>query len=219
MEVAAPLFAAIVMTVAGLLDLLYREMEPLYWFYATLIGGLLYLSEYHWLLARADLILVGLALVPVGLMLALYMAGVMGGADVMAMLFLSLAYPLAPDALLPIPVLTILYASIPSLAHRVWMASRVCGKPRCLLAGKVRVEAWRLLRDPRLRWWLVSDKRLGGLDVGAEIWEVVAKLGPKELVEVSPGLPYVAHLAVGFITALILGDRPVLWALRVLMGL
>ncbi|MEB3860611.1 MAG: hypothetical protein GSR84_00135 [Desulfurococcales archaeon] len=218
MDYLPAVVAVVVMGVAGILDLLYREIEPLYWFYATLLGGLAYLKTHGGLLGQAEPILLGLALAPALVMAGLYAAGLMGGADVLAMVFLSLAYPLAPGSLLPVPVLAILYASPLSVAHRIWMLCRVVRGPRCLVSGRIRVPGYRLLSDPRLRWWLVSDKRAGGLDVGGETWEIVAKLGPREPVEATPGLPYVTHLAAGTILAVILGDDPVLGLVELLAG-
>ena len=204
-------YIIVVMTVAGVLDLLYREIEPLYWVYSTLVGAVLYLKEAGHLLEELSLIHMILAILPVLVVAALYMAGAIGGADLLALVFLAASSPYLPGDILPVTVQAVIYASIPSLIHRIIMAWRGCGRASCLLSGRVRVEGWRLLRDPRFRWWLVSDRRLGKPAIDLENWEAVARLGGGEaVVEASPGLPYTAHLAVGTVAASLLGDEPIL---------
>ncbi len=203
-------YIIVVMVVAGLLDLLYREIEPLYWVYLTLAGAILYLKEAGHILEELSLVHMALAILPVLVVAVLYMAGAIGGADLLALVFLAASSPYLPGNILPVTVQAVIYASIPSLIHRIFMAWRACGVS-CIVSGRVRVEGWRLLRDPRFRWWLVSDRRLGRPAMDLENWEAVARLGGGEaVVEASPGLPYTAHLAIGTLIASLVGDEPII---------
>ncbi|MEB3774627.1 MAG: hypothetical protein GSR86_06870 [Desulfurococcales archaeon] len=205
---AAEVFTLAVLGVAGVIDLYYRDIEPLYWIYSIPAGAIIYINSMGSVLEDSPWILLVLALVPAVLTLILYMAGVMGGADFMALLFLGASYPLSSSSILPIPLQAVLYAGVFSAVHRIYVSARVCGF-RCIFRGRYRITIHELLTDPRFRWWIVATTPGGG-DVGADPLETVLRLARSgvEVLEASPGIPYVFHIFLGTLTAMIVGDEP-----------
>lgn len=207
------LYATLVMGYAAIEDVKRREVDTKVWILATLAGApfsaLAALADVwkHMLFLLSSLLLVTLAY-------ALYRLCLIGGADVLAMAFIALIAP-AGHLLLPPLFLAVLYSPLSVLAYQLYSNYLFCGslEPRCLLAFSHKVEARRLIEDPRLRWWVVSGEACK--EESQE--DIVLRASGGELslqLEASPGHPYVAHLAVGMIATLLLGDLPIRFLLE-----
>ncbi len=196
-------YTGAVMAVAGALDAVYREVDPELWMAALPLGLGLGLASVAggspvagpWFLP----ILLGL--VVVALLGALYIVGMMGGADLFAGLLIALSAPVAPGSILPPVMLAILYQAPVIAGYMAWKYASLCGAG-CLVPGRARVRGRRLVTE--LSWWAPRGYRLE-----ADVHEVVAIEGLWDReVQVTPLMPWVAFLAVGYYASLLLGDLP-----------
>ncbi len=115
-----------VMTYAAYSDWKTREVEPKLWLITSIIGGILTITELYLLSTVAkNLFLWGLidflfSFLIFPFLYVMYKGGVLGGADMLAYLFLTFTLPWYPlilgiRAISPIPFLTLLYASISAI--------------------------------------------------------------------------------------------------------
>jgi hypothetical protein len=215
-----------VMSVAGYSDALKREVEPLLWLASSKLGlslGALCMAGH---VAQLGLPLFAavyaLSFAPAAVVYVLYRLGYMGGADFLALAFMAATLPLIEGTVVPAPMLAVIYSVAPTLAHRVLVGVMVCGWSRasCLVSLRVSVEAREIVYSRRSLWWIVVDERLGGRMLLEPHEAAVRVVGRRldERVEATPGMPYVAHLAVGLALALALGDGPVIALLSRLAG-
>lgn len=201
----------VILGLAGLLDVRSREVDPRFWLLAIALG----LPVTLWVNVENLRVLVVyqlLSLVVVIVAYAMYRTCMIGGADVLAFLTITLIAPLIPGSLVPTLYLAILYATIPGVAYQLYSAYLACGglKLGCMMRFRFKVKARLIVEDPRFRWWLVEGGGECSIEGDPKQLAVKASGGNLEsYITASPGHPYVAHLAVGYAIALILGDKPI----------
>ncbi|MEN3000124.1 MAG: A24 family peptidase [Acidilobaceae archaeon] len=207
-------YVTLVMIFAGISDIRTREVDPRLWLLAGIPGAPLALltavSEpfMYFLSLLLSLLVVAAAYV-------LYRLCIIGGGDVLAMLFIAVISPIG--TIIPSLFLAVLYSSVPSVLAQVYYNYRFCRslKLSCLMAGSHEVEARRLLEDPALRWWGVREEFCSEEDPH----DIIMRISGGDLsakVRASPGHPYVAHLAVGLLLTLLIRDMPILMWLEIL---
>jgi len=200
-SLAAALWTGLILGVAGVLDLVYREVDPELW----MVGLPLALALGAAGMAGQDY--PGPLWLPYlmgGLLaasfLALYWLGLLGGADVWAAVLLWLGVP-AYNTLLPSLYGALLYSAPLTVAYVITVSARRCGID-CVVRG-VPMEGWRLVEE---RWWAPRGYRME-----SDVHELVAVEGLYDrMVRATPLMPLVAFIAVGYIVYLLVGDRPLL---------
>ncbi|MDM7274581.1 MAG: hypothetical protein P3X22_000425 [Thermoprotei archaeon] len=212
----------VVLGYAALLDVRFREVTPRYWVLAGVPGALvsvpIYVLGYDF---RVLAVYYLASIIVVAVVYVMYRFCMMGGADVLALALISVLAPIRPGSFMPFIYLAVLYSVIPGLAYQVYSGFKVCGSLdfKCAARLKYRVKAGRLLGDEGFKWWLVDVE--GGCSIDEDLRSAVAKASkgdPEAYVVASPGHPYVAHLAIGYAIALVLGDLPIFWVLGFLKG-
>ncbi len=205
-------YTLVVLVLAGFLDVRSREVPPRYWLVAIAVGLPVTIvvnsGDLGTLIAYQLLSLV--VVVPSYLM---YRACMLGGADVLAFLAIALLAPLRHGSLIPLLYLAVLYATIPAIAYHVYSATIACNgfNVRCVARMKFKVKARHIAEDPRFKWWLVDVKGECAIEGDPRALALKASQGDLEAyVTATPGHPYVAHLAVGYLIALAIGDKPIL---------
>jgi len=200
---AAQAYAALVLVAAGVLDAVYREIDPELWLAAlpaaAPLGAAVALESPDWRLYY------GLSALIVAVVAALYWLGYMGGGDVGAAAVLAVALPYSPSSILPPLYAAVIYSAPIYLAWMAWTLARECGFP-CVARARARFTGRRLAaRD----WW--SPAGLG--EPVGDAHEVVAEAGAwdREL-EAAPLAPWVSLLAAGYLAFLALGDPLLLLA-------
>jgi len=207
-----PVYTLLVLGYAALLDVKSREVPPVYWALAIAVGLPISLAAYRGELAYT-LVYHLSSLAVVLLAYAMYRLCLIGGADVLAFLTLSILAPRLPGSLVPALYLAILYSAIPGLAYHVYSAILACGGLRlgCIVRHKFSVKARLIVEDPRFRWWLVEGG--GGCSIEGDPRQLALRASGGDLesyITASPGHPYIAHLAVGYALALLVGDEPLI---------
>ena len=191
-------YLAAALAVPAALDLLYREVDPEIWAPLLIVGagiGFYYATSTGMPLVLYYGASLALALVA-GL---LYLAGLLGGADALAMTLIALTLPVPPRPGLPPVVVVTFYATLLSLVHRTIIMVRV-GGPRAALRSALEVRAEELLSDPRYRWWIPR-----GVHVEEDMLQhIAANLGGK--LRAGPGTPLVFHMLLGLLAYTVLGD-------------
>ncbi len=195
-------FVLVVLGAAGVLDLVYREVDPEVWLVslppAVALGAVSvvdagYLGGMWW----APYVL---GLVPVVLLAGLYVSGLVGGADLGALALVAVGVPVIEGSILPPVYLAVVYGAPVAAGYYVYSLARVCGL-RCVARGRAVLDAGRLLE---LKWW--HPRGLG--EPVVEAHEALASAGVWGRVEASPLLPMVFVVWVGFVAALVVGDDP-----------
>ncbi len=189
-----------ILLLAGIVDIKSRDIDPIVWMVGVPLAAGLYVYTCGSMLEGLGpllLPLLALAYVPAVVSLALYKLGLIGGADVWALTLLAAGFPFHPQLPVPSSLAAVIVGNMTMMVHRIIVVRRVCGI-KCIMKARVRIEAERILSDPRMAFWIVSTDK--GMDVSQEPWEVVARQGisGRNKVAATPGLPYVAHIALGF---------------------
>lgn len=206
------LIALVTLIVAAIQDIKKREVSPTIWLVATPVAAALTLIDTN-ILELAYLLA---SLLPAFVAFVLYRLCMIGGADVIALLFLAVAVPQGDGLLLPPTYLTITYSLLPAVAYQLYSNSLICrGGVACMLSQSHEVEVERLMNDERFRWWIPEGEACSEEDPREIIARAAGGDGGK-LVRVSPGHPYVAHLAVGYILTILIGDLPLRLAMSAL---
>ncbi len=186
------------LAIAGLSDVKSRDIDPIFWMITIpLATGVYAYSCGPQTTSLGTLLppLLAIAYMPAIVSFILYKLGLLGGADVWALTLIASGFPLHPALPIPSTLATVIIGSMTMMLHRAASVARVCGIG-CIIKARIRVDAGRIISDPRMRFWIVDSGE--GVDVSQEPWEIVARnWGSKRLVKASPGLPYIAHLALG----------------------
>ena len=186
------------LAIAGLSDVKSRDIDPVFWMISIpLATGVYAYSCGPQTVSLGSLLLplLAIAYMPAIVSLVLYKLGLLGGADVWALTLIAAGFPLHPALPIPSTLAAVIIGSVTMMMHRAASVARVCGI-RCVIKARVRVDSGRIISDPRMRFWIVDAGE--GIDVSQEPWEIVARnWSSKRLVKASPGLPYIAHLALG----------------------
>ncbi len=231
------IYVLAVILVASYWDLKKREIEPVYWLYASAISVLLsflglqvegitlnYLYVY--------LVLSGIAIALLG---TLYMVGYMGGADLYALVFitLSMPVPLFASSLIPVPLLTVLYSALSSIAvpfyfcfhnltHNYGVLRRSTYKRKLVLCFLGTPQTVRDYIRGKGFWFPLTvpgeeESVRYTFDIEEEPEEHRAKLksmvdkglvSENDYVWVTMGLPYVVFILIGYVLSIIIGDYP-----------
>ena len=186
------------LAIAGLSDVKSRDIDPVFWMISIpLATGVYTYSCGPQTVSLGSLLLplLAIAYVPAIVSLILYKLGLLGGADVWALTLIAAGFPLHPALPVPSTLAAVIIGSVTMMLHRAASVARVCGV-KCIVKPRIRVDAERVIGDSRMRFWILDAG--DGVDVSQEPWEIVARnWGSKRVVKASPGLPYVAHLALG----------------------
>lgn len=185
------------------MDYLYREVDPELWIIPAPAGlalGLVSVARNFpgplWLpyLFNAFIILV---------FYLLHRLDLLGGADLAAVIFVSLSLPVLKDSIMPTVVLVTLYSAPFILGYYLLELGVRCGLT-CVKRFRVKAKGSELVS--RYRWWYPSSWRIEG-----DPHEVIARMNAWDrMVEASPLLPLVTALSLGLITSIILGDTPII---------
>ncbi len=188
--------AVVGLLIAGVMDVLFREIDPELWppfLILSIPTGLsCTLENYDPSIVKIFYIF-GLAFV--GIVGLIYLAGAIGGADLFSLLlvFISMPTPLEGGLGLPPVIVVSLIAAVLSLVYRVITISRATSLSDSLKMS-VKVSKEDLLRDKRFAWWIPR-----GVNIEDE-WAIAILDIEEDKVEASPGSPFIALL---FISTLI----------------
>ncbi len=228
---ASTLYVVSVMSIAGYEDALKREVEPLLWLSSSKLGlslGALCMASHVDSLGPTLFAMVyALSFAPALTVYVLYRLGYMGGADFLALAFMAALLPLLKGSIVPAPMLAVIYSLPSMLAHRLVVGAMICSPDRrwgylaCLASLRVSLRARDVVYSRRSLWWIIDDERLGEHRIFMEPHEAAVRVVGRRLddrVRATPGMPYVTHLAVGLALAVVLGDRPILALLSILLS-
>ncbi len=195
-------FTAAVLFAAALMDIAYREVDPIYWYIAGKAGLILSMAESLAMGLDPSIYLISLvaSFVPAVAALILYYYCLLGGSDVAALAFIAVSSPLPVPGAPPIPpsAAGILAGGLYALVYYAAKLAAACGLT-CLTRGKAVVTSRQLAFNPFYRWWLPRVEG-GSCSIEASPPEVAALRGGS--VEASPGIPLVAAIALGYATYL-----------------
>lgn len=223
---AARAIVATTLVLTSYLDYRYRDVEPIIWYVAIRaalpLGLLCFLrSDYP---LEAAIVGNAAALIVAG---GLYMAGLLGGGDVMAITLIALLTPSSPGELLPPSLLALLYGSLivalvmPAMClYNILRASKRSALARlaaehgalkatftCFTGILLQVEV-----AIRRGWFYPAKHEVGHSykiiesDPPELLAEIAASRSNDSLVWVTPGLPQIMFILVGYILAILLGD-------------
>lgn len=186
-----------------MLDYFYREVDPEIWIIPAPLAialGLASTVHYTQLPLWFPYLFNG---VIVGVVALIYYLGFMGGGDLAAVAFTSVALPVIHGSVLPTSLLMILYSGLYLPLYYLGELLRRCGST-CLPRLRARVTGYELVG--KYKWWHPLGWRIEG-----DPHEVVALMNAwdREL-DAAPLLPQVTLLFLGLLTAVIVGDAPIL---------
>ncbi|BAN89563.1 hypothetical protein [Aeropyrum camini] len=197
--------ASLLLAVAGIMDLLWREIEPAYWYISLKIvlltvAASLYLQGGVPAAPSKVTLQLGFTLLLVAVSILLYKMCMLGGSDVAAFTLIALASPYSPS--LPIPPLaaSLLAATPPAVAYIILSYARLR-----LNRGVVTPED--LAFNPRFKWWIPSargeavEKLFQGCRLDADPPALAALGGGR--VRAEPGIPLVAFIALGYLAYIV----------------
>ena len=204
---AALVYGLATLGLAALLDLLYQEVDPEYWFLA--IPPAVPLGAYLALETPFPHLVYLLNAVLVLLVAGLYLAGYMGGADLGAVALAAAATPVVPGGLLPTVYLAVLYSAPAAAAYYAFRLYRAC-HAGCLRRLGLEAEGRRIVE---MKWWV---PRLGQAPLAEDAHETLALRNLwSERVRASPLIPWVTVFYAGYLAAAVLGEEPILALLGV----
>ena len=220
---------------ASYLDLRFREVEPAYWYaWLRVLAPLGFMEVYiqHGSgipqLPPGHFVVYVLASNAASVIVAYgaYLAGLLGGGDVLALLLIAMGDPITPHTILPPSLLSLLYGSVTALLITLYHCVLNIVKSRALLIELVRRKgvllglracftAYPLVVKEALRrgWLFPAHWELGKYSVvEADPPELLAQLAEERgldgTVWVTLGLPQILFIMIGFLASLLLGDKP-----------
>ncbi|MCE4611023.1 MAG: hypothetical protein F7B17_03535 [Desulfurococcales archaeon] len=198
-------YTLIILVLAGLFDVVYREVDPLYWYLAGKAGFLLSLADAinMGIPPKVYMTLIAISLAPALGAFLLYRLCLLGGSDVWALAFIAVSSPLPVTPYLPIPpsIAAAGLGGVVALVYYIFKLLSACGIP-CLLRGSVKVSSRELVYSSFYRWWLPKASSGGSCTIEQSAPEVAASKGG--YVEASPGIPLGAGIALGYAIYLVL---------------
>ena len=232
LEWARLLWSIFIMGITALMDLKTREVRPELWVIAIVVGTTLMLFEMSKVAFIFFAIYILLSLAPLPVLIYMMLKGGLGGADVLAYLFLSLTLPYSAiiRTVLPIPLVVLFYASLimlptslirllRNLTSKEFMehleARGIKGKTRLsmLISGKLvsveeylKMKFWYPLEEIRESEEGVNFIPRGRFDVEEEDAEHKRKI--RELVEkgkLSPSEKIIVSYGIPFLVNMFLG--------------
>jgi len=217
-------------------DLRTREIEPKYWLVTGLIVLLACIISYREILSLERrvflmyLVTSLLALLIVGIS---YFIGIMGGADLFALIVIALGVPESVSpSLFGVPFLTTLYASLTSMVLPISFCvtniarhrKHLRGRPKMLCFLGLPFRASKLSSDPGFWFPLETYDEQGNRRVRftfniEEEPEDIRRLFKRliergvikkeQVVYATPGIPFLIFILIGYIISILLGDAPI----------
>ena len=232
-----PIILAVIATLAYATyrDLKYRDIPELTW-----VPAALFVITYNIYLGRYELIHTLFSLLPALAVLGMAFFDLIGGADALAMLLIAIAHP--SFLVVPISLLTFVLSLVPSLFLVLYylvsniFRRELLGRVNCvegsksvlLLSGKpmrvrdyLRSEFLFLLTVPTEKGFRCSVSADVDIDFEQEkriVMDAVRNgiISEDSLVWVSPALPHIAFIFVGYIISLLIPQE---WLLAFLVNL
>jgi preflagellin peptidase FlaK len=235
----------IALSYASYLDVRFREVEPAYWYAWSRILAPLGFAEAYMLykikfnvLAPKQFVLYAVILnaVAIGIAYGAYITSFLGGGDVLAVTLVSLADPVMARSILVPSMLSLLYGSLAAslvtiyfcvlnliqnrgllreLARRrgVFTALRACFTSYPTTVGEALRKGWLYPAA-----WEAGRYNVVEADPPEVLSRLAEERGFEGIVWVTPGLPQVLFITVGFIISLALGDKPLQAFLALIKG-
>ncbi len=226
--IASEALTLLALSAASIMDYKYREVEPAYWYAVLRIA--IPLGALYMIACKPPLplrVYLGMDAAALGIAAAAYLAGLLGGGDVLAVAVIAAATPARLGELVVPSMLALLYgglaAALIPLAYCVLNVSRYRGLlarlarergaaralQACFSAVPVRVSE--ALRRPWLypASWEVGERySIVEANPPDMLAEIAAERGLDAVIWVTPGLPLVVFITIGYIATLVLGDKP-----------
>lgn len=235
--VTRDLYVLSVLLIASYWDIVKREIEPKYWLITGIIGLLLAFTSAITAGLNLDLYGYTLfSIIAIAIVGAFYYIGYMGGADLYAVAVIALTVPkqLVGEGLIPTPFMTVVYAAVVSALIPIYfclynLVSRdrrraIREVPRgyimCFLGVPKRPRDY---VNSKGFWFPLTTYENGELvtrysfQVEEEPEEHKQKIksllesreiGEDSFIWITPGIPFVLFILLGFILSIIIGDLP-----------
>ncbi|MEB2837312.1 MAG: hypothetical protein GSR80_000522 [Desulfurococcales archaeon] len=228
--IASKALALLALSAASVMDYKYREVEPAYWYAVLRIA--IPLGALYMIACKPPLplrIYLGMDAAALGIAAAAYLAGLLGGGDVLAIAVIAAATPAGLRELIVPSMLALLYGGLAAALipvaycvlnisrHSSLLASlaREGGASRAMQAcfSAVPVRVSEALRRPWLypTAWEVGERyNIVESNPPDMLAEIAAERGLDAIIWVTPGLPLVLFITIGYAAALALGDKPLI---------
>ncbi len=195
------MFPLIVYLVFGYLDWKYREIDPEHWYPLFILGSGI---GFHFGVSFGSFSLylmgISVSLIFVFILLVVYYLGVVGGADVYALLLIAVSMPVPLHGIGLPPVLSIiLYSSLLGLVYKILEAIRVVGLKRSFTLY-YKVDKRIYLESDSFKWWVPRE-----IAVESDLSEELAFV-KKRFIEITPGIPMITMLFFGLLIYVFFGD-------------
>ncbi len=198
----AELYALFVVGIAGLFDMIYREIDTELWMSSLPLGialGYLSLSNHPY----PKITPYALTFPVIVVLIILYYLGYIGGADAWLGVFLSLSLPVRSGSIIPAYYLAVIYSTPFILGYYLCSLYSTCSW-NCIRNRGVKVRGIELVE--KMKWWIPKGEKITGdpheIVASGNYWE--------ETVTASPLLPLVSLTWMGLVIAVILGDKPLI---------
>jgi preflagellin peptidase FlaK len=237
------LYVLLVLLIASYWDYRKREIEPVYWVYTGVIGLILSTSMYKmgYISINVETYTV-FSLIAVGIVGLFYLLGYMGGADLYAVVFIAVTIPgsLNNFEVIPPIFMTVIYAAMASALIPIYLClyNLISGKNRSIIFREKKGILLCFLGIPKRAkeyieskgYWFPLTTYVDGVLVTRYSFHVeeepdehrkdISNLLRKNIIEedsviwVTPGIPFVIFIFVGYILSIIISDIP----LQILFG-
>ncbi|MCE4605885.1 MAG: prepilin peptidase [Desulfurococcales archaeon] len=241
--VVRDLYVLFVLLIASYWDYRKREIEPAYWVYTSILGALLSLSMYKSGFIKLNIeAYIIFSLFAIGLVGLFYMLGYMGGADLYAIIFITVSVPMSLNSseIIPPTFMTVVYAAIASTFIPIYFCffnlvsperRRIIRKQDkglilCFLGIPKKVKEY-VTEDG---YWFPLTTYVNGELVTRYSFQVeeepddhrkrISDLLSRKIINegsiiwVTPGIPFVVFILIGYLLSIIISDIP----LQVLFG-
>jgi preflagellin peptidase FlaK len=231
------LYVFIVLLIASYWDIVKREIEPSYWLVTGFIGLLLVVLSVATASLNVDLYgYILFSIIAIAIIGAFYYIGYMGGADLYAVIVIAVTVPkqVLGKGLIPAPFMTVVYGAIISVLIPIYfclynLASKnrrraIKRTPKgyimCFLGIPKRPKEY---VNSKGFWFPLTTYESGMLvtrysfQIEEEPEEHRQKIkalldkneiGENDFIWITPGIPFVVFILLGFILSVIIGDLP-----------
>ena len=235
--VTRDLYVLSVLLIASYWDIVKREIEPKYWLITGAVGLLLAFTSTIIAGLNLDLYGYTLfSIIAIAIVGAFYYIGYMGGADLYAVAVIALTVPkqLVGEGLIPTPFMTVVYAAVVSALIPIYFClyNLVSRDRRRAIREVPRGYIMRFLGVPKRPRDYVNSKGFWFPLTTYENGELVTRysfqveeepeehkqkiksllesreIGEDSFIWITPGIPFVLFILLGFILSIIIGDLP-----------
>jgi len=237
------LYVFLVLLIASYWDYRKREIEPAYWVYTSIIGALLSLSMYKmgFIELNTKIYLV-FSLFAIGLVGLFYLLGYMGGADLYAIIFITVSVPVSLNSfeIIPPTFMTVVYAAIASTLIPIYFClfNLASHERRKIISKQNRGFILCFLGIPKKAkeyvteygYWFPLTTYINGKLVNRYSFHVEEEpndhrkrintllnkkaIDEDSIIWVTPGIPFVIFVLIGYLLSIIISDLP----LQILFG-